>query len=120
MTEIRVGADELYNLSKKAFYALIPECEISGAVGHAQFAFKMRTVASESKTKTDRRTLTAYALIGGSESDIAGFTQWLTTYFSESMQHEAFELHVRPDGIIVPDFVLEKALNKVKTINRKR
>ncbi len=120
MTELRVDAEDLYNLSKKAFYAVIPECEISGAVGHTEFRLKMRTVASESKTKADRRTLTAYALIGSCNNDIIKFTEWLTAYFSESMQHEVFDLHVRPDGVIVPDFVLEKALNKVKNNNRKR
>lgn len=120
MTEIRVSAEELYNLSKKAFYTLIPECEISCTVDNAQFRLKMRAIAAKSKTKTDRRALTAYAIISSSNSDLINFTQWLSSYFSESMQHKAFDLHVRPDGVIVPDFVLEKALNKVKNNNRKR
>lgn len=119
MHEFSIPADKLYAYAPKLFFSLLPECEVNFVNGSSQMFLNVKNILRDQPKKTARRTLISYIVGMCGDDQLARFTAWLTEYFSEDMQHHFFELTVSADGKIIPDPMLERALDKIKT-KRKR
>ena len=119
MHEFSIPADKLYAYAPEAFFSLLPECEVNFVNGCSQMFLNVKNILRDQPKKTARRTLISYIVGMCGDDQLARFTAWLTEYFSKDMQHHLFELTVSADGKIIPDPMLERALDKIKT-KRKR
>lgn len=119
VVSFQITAAELYSFSKDAFYKIIPNCtvkfarEYSQMFGYSSMSFDMGAVAINQK-KTKRREITALVIAYCPDEHLDCFSQWLSDYFSKSMQKDIFDLTVDENGKIVPEKGLEKALNKLR------
>lgn len=113
MKEFTIQAHRLYDYSKRLFFSLVPDCEVNFVDGCSQMFLNLRMIASE-QNKTQRRKIMALVISKCSEEHIKRFTEWLTDYFSAGMQEELFSLTVGAEGKIIPDKMLEKALNNIR------
>lgn len=113
MKEFILSADELYTISKSAFYSFIPDCEVNFVDGYTQMFFNLRKVAAKSPAK-DRRKIIALVISKCSENHINRFVTWLTDYFSNKMMIDIFGLTVDAEGNIKPEKTLEKALINIR------
>ncbi|MGN1134707.1 MAG: hypothetical protein ACI4SF_00630 [Oscillospiraceae bacterium] len=116
MKTFTLSAGKIYLISKQAFFALLPNCEVNFTHGSQQMWFNLCTVARDGK-KTQRIESTALILTYAPDDKIESFKAWLNDYFSEEMQEEIFGLKLSDTLDIIPGNSLEKAIHK---LNRKR
>ena len=89
MVTFNIPADELYAVSKPAFYRLISEFEISICFNCTQMTFNLRRIAEMSK-KSDRVNIMALILKYAPAERKKDMQTWLDDYFSSGIQLELF------------------------------
>lgn len=104
MIDLTISPERLYTLSKSAFFASIPDFEISACFSCTQMFFNLRVLAKE-KNKTERIKAMAIILNYAPEDKKELMRRWLDGYFSRTMQSNLFGLG---------GAVLEKEIIKLK------
>lgn len=111
MKSFTIPAPDLYAVSRRTFYRYIPDCEVNFVHHSAQMFFNLRRVAEDSP-KSDRRKVIALVIKKCPAEQRSRVVEWLTDYFSPDMQRDIFDLTIS-NGKILPEKMLEKALNKI-------
>lgn len=116
MKSFTMSADEVYYISKRAFFTLLPNCEASVVRGSSQWHFNLGRIAKDGEKK-QRIEIIALIIASAPEEQVKNVKEWLTDWFSPKMQDELFDLCVNDFSEIIPGKQLERALNR---LNRKR
>lgn len=116
MKDFIIPADNVYYISKRAFFTLLPNCEASVVRGCSQWHFNLGRIAKD-REKRQRVEIIALIIKYSPEEQVKNVKEWLTDWFSSKMQSELFDLYVNDFSEIIPGKQLERALNR---LNRKR
>ncbi len=116
MKDFIIPADNVYYISKRAFFTLLPNCEASVVRGSSQWHFNLGRIAKDGEKK-QRIEIIALIITSAPEEQVKHVKEWLTDWFSPKMQDELFDLCVNDFSEVIPGKQLERAINR---LNRKR
>lgn len=112
MKDFIIPADNVYYISKRAFFTLLPNCEASVVRGSRQWHFNLGRIAKDG-AKRQRVEIIALIIKYAPEEQVKNVKEWLTDWFSSKMQSELFDLYVNDFSEIIPGKQLERAINRL-------
>lgn len=112
MKDFIIPADNVYYISKRAFFTLLPNCEASVVRGSRQWHFNLGRIAKDGE-KRQRVEIIALIIKYAPEEQVKNVKEWLTDWFSSKMQSELFDLYVNDFSEIIPGKRLERAINRL-------